>query len=171
MVVAADQEVVMRLFINIKKMTRPIIFLVSGMLLLGSGSAFSEILKVKCIDVKTKNEYIQQFNFDLKNKSFTTLLDNNIDIAFTDNEIVFQSYLPDTILIFEMNRENGKGSVKTYDYELKKWSTDKLHIEFAHSHIRYPTLSDKDKSLFAIRDYARKYFKPTKIDSLQCSKL
>ena len=152
-------------------MNRLIIFIVSGMLLLWGGSAFSKILKVKCIDVKTKNEYIQQFNFDLKNKFFTTLLDNKIDIAFTDNEIVFQSYLPDTILIFEMNRENGNGSIKTYDYELKKWSTDKLHIEFAHSHIRYPTLSDKDKSLFAIRDYARKYFKPTKVDSLQCSKL
>jgi hypothetical protein len=66
------------------------------------------------------------------------------------------------------------GQPRSYEqgyYELKKWSTDKLHIEFAHSHIRYPTLSDKDKSLFAIRDYARKYFKPTKIDSLQCSKL
>ena len=68
------------------------IFLLSGMLLLLGGSAFSKILKVKCINVKTNKELMQQFNFDLKNKFFTTLLDNKIDIAFTDNEIIFQSY-------------------------------------------------------------------------------
>ena len=138
-----------------------------------SESAFSKILKFKCIDVKTNNEYIQQFEFDLKNKFFTTLLDNKIDIAFTDNEIVFQSNVADaSVLSFEMNRETGKSSIKSYDYkEFKLIPKDKLLIEFAHSHIRYPTLSDKDKSLFSIRDYARKYLKPQKVDELKFFKL
>ena len=155
-------------------MIRLIIFLVSGMLLLWGGKAFSKNLKIKCIDVKTNKEFMQQFDFDLDNKFFTTLLGNKIDIAFTDKEIIFQSYLGEvTILSFEMNRENGKGSLATYDYnyEFKQGSRDKLLIQFAHSHIRYPTLSDEDKALFSIRDYAKKYFKPVQVDEIQCSKL
>ena len=149
------------------------IFLLSGMLLLLGGSAFSKILKVKCINVKTNKELMQQFNFDLKNKFFTTLLDNKIDIAFTDNEIVFQSYFEDvSVLSFEMNRETGKSSIKNYDYkEFSLIPKDKLLIESAHSLMRYPKLSNEDRALFTIRDYARKYLKPNQVDELQCSKL
>jgi len=141
--------------------------------LMWSGIAFSKILKVKCIDVKTNTEYIQQFNFDLKNKFFITLLDNKIDIAFTDSEIVFQSSFGDAnVLSFEMNRETGKSSIKGYDYkEFSLIPKDKLLIESAHSLMRYPTLSNEDRALFTIRDYARKYLKPIKVDELQCSKL
>ena len=154
-------------------MKRFIIFLVSGILLLGGGSAFSKILKVKCIDVKTNKEFMQQFDFDLKNKFFTTLLGNKIDISFTDNEIVFQSYFPDvSVLSFEMNRETGKSFIKNYDYkEFSLIPKDKLLIESAHSLIRYPKLSNEDRALFTIRDYARKYLKPNQVDELQCSKL
>ena len=131
------------------------------------------MLKVKCINVKTNTEYIQQFDFDLKNKFFTTLLDNKIDIAFTDNEIIFQSYFADVnVLSFEMNRETGKSFIKSYDYkEFKLIPRDKLLIESSHSLMRYPTLSNEDRALFTIRDYARKYLKPNQVDELQCSKL
>jgi hypothetical protein len=154
-------------------MTRLILFIVSGMLLLAGGSAFSKILKVKCMDVKTNKELMQQFNFDLKNKFFTTLLDNKIDIAFTDNEIIFQSYFADVnVLSFEMNRETGKGFLKGYDYkEFSLIPKDNLLIESAHSLMRYPKLSNEDRALFTIRDYARKYLKPNQVNELQCSKL
>jgi len=147
--------------------------LFSLLVLLWSGIAFSKMLKVKCINVKTNTEYIQQFDFDLKNKFFTTLLDNKIDIAFTDNEIIFQSYFADVyVLSFEMNRETGKSFIKSYDYkEFKLIPRDKLLIESAHSPMRYPTLSNEDRALFTIRDYARKYLKPNQVDELQCSKL
>jgi len=147
--------------------------LFSLLVLLWSEIAFSKMLKVKCINVKTNTEYIQQFDFDLKNKFFTTLLDNKIDIAFTDNEIIFQSYFADVnVLSFEMNRETGKSFIKSYDYkEFKLIPRDKLLIESAHSLMRYPTLSNEDRALFTIRDYARKYLKPNQVDELQCSKL
>ena len=143
--------------------------LVLGLLL--SGNAFSEILKLNCI---VENGKPQIYEFDLKNKNYTTLLGKKIDIAFTENEIIFQSYIGDhTIISFEVSRNNGEGFIKIFDYnyEFKEGSKDKLFIQFAHSHVRYPGLSDEDKALFAIRDYSRKHFKPTSESKVECSKM
>jgi len=72
---------------------------------------------------------------------------------------------------FEVNRKNGQGSIKDFDYPPIKEKESELWIQMAHSVLRYPDLSDKDRRLFSIRDYVRKTFTPSSMSKLDCSKL
>ena len=140
--------------------------------LLSSGSAYAEKLSLTCEYENKDWGTIINFDFDLKNKKYITLSGNKIDIAYTKDEIVFQSYLHEsTMFSIEINRKNGQGSIKDFDYPPILEKKDELYIQMAHSHLRYPDLSDEDKALFSIRDYVRKTFTPISMSKLDCSKL
>jgi hypothetical protein len=142
--------------------------------LLMSGNAIAEKLFLTCDYENKEWGTIINFEFDLKNKKYITLSGNKIDIAYTKDEIVFQSYfLESTMFSVEINRKNGQGSIKDFDYPpiLEDSKEGNLLIQMAHSHLRYPDLSDEDKALFSIRDYVRKTFTPRSMSKIDCSKL
>ena len=90
----------------------------------------------------------------------------------TKDEIIFQTYLREiSMFSFEVNRKNGQGSIKDFDYPPIKEKESELWIQMAHSVLRYPDLSDKDRRLFSIRDYVGKTFTPSSMSKLDCSKL
>ena len=137
-----------------------------------SVNAFAEKLSLTCEYENKDWGTISNFDFDLKNKKHITLGGNKIDIAYTKDEIIFQSYLGKiTMFSFEVNRTNGQGSIKNFDYPPILEKKSELYIQMAHSHLRYPDLSDEDKALFSIRDYVRKTFTPRSMSKIDCSKL
>ena len=82
-----------------------------------SGNTFAEKLSLTCEYENKEWGTISNFDFDLKNKKHITLGGNKIDIAYTKDEIIFQSYLGKTTMFsFEVNRKNGQGSIKKFDY-------------------------------------------------------
>ena len=140
--------------------------------LLFGGSAHAEKLSLTCEYENKDWGTIVNFDFDLKNKKYITLGGNKIDIAYTKDEIIFQSYFGDTTMFsFEVNRKNGQGSIKDFDYPPILEKKDELYIQMAHSQLRYPDLSDDDKALFSIRDYININFTPRTMSKLDCSKL
>jgi hypothetical protein len=150
------------------------IFLVLLLGFLFSGNAYAEKLSLTCEYENKDWGTIVNFDFDLKNKKYITLGGNKIDIAYTKDEIIFQSYFGDTTMFsFQVNRKNGQGSIKDFDYPpvLEDSKEGNLLIQMAHSHLRYPDLSDEDKALFSIRDYVSKTFTPRSMSKLDCSKL
>ena len=137
-----------------------------------SFSAFAEKLSLTCEYENKDWGTIINFDFDLKNKKYITSGGNKIDIAYTKDEIIFQSYLREiSMFSFEVNRKNGQGSIKDFDYLPIKEKESELWIQMAHSVLRYPDLSDKDRRLFSIRDYVGKTFTPSSMSKLDCSKL
>jgi|MDTC01.2.fsa_nt_gb hypothetical protein len=138
------------------------------------GNATAEKLFLTCEYENKEWGTIVNFEFDLKNKKYITLSGNKIDIAYTKDEIIFQSYFREsTMFSFEVNRKNGQGSIKDFDYPpiLEDSKEGNLLIQMAHSHLRYPDLSDEDKALFSIRDYVRKTFTPKTMSKIDCTKL
>ena len=137
-----------------------------------SGGASAENLFLTC---KYKNQdwgTMIDFEFDLKNKKYIALGGNKIDIAYTEDEIIFQTYLgKDTMFSIEINRNNGQGSIKDFDYLALLEKENELWGQMALSVLRYPNLSDGDKKLFSIRDYASKTFTPRSMSEIDCTKL
>lgn len=148
------------------------IFLPIIISLLFSVKAYAEKLSLTCEYENKDWGTIVNFDFDLKNKKYITLVGNKIDIAYTKDEIIFQSYIGDTTMFsFEVNRKNGQGSIKDFDYPPILEKKNELYIQMAHSQLRYPDLSDEDKALFSIRDYVSLNFTPISMSKLDCSKL
>jgi hypothetical protein len=155
-----------------KKLLFTILF--SLFLSAGISNAHAEKLQLSCKYENKSWGTVTEYEFDLKNKKYITALGEKVDMAYTEDEIVFQSYIVGVMMFsFQVNRKNGQGSIAQYDYEpiLKDAKEGKLMIQMAHSHLRYPDLSDEDKTTFSIRDYVGKTFTPTSKSKLDCSKL
>lgn len=116
----------------------------------------------------------REYEFDLVNKKWITPLGEKVDMAYTEDEIVFQSYITDVAMYaFQVDRKNGQGSIKEFDYEPihKDAKEGKLRLQMVHSNIKYPDLSNEEKIVFSVRDYVSKTFKPNSVSELDCSKL
>ena len=150
------------------------LIIISIFIILFSENSYAEKLLLSCKYEDKSWGSITEFEFDLENKKYITPLGEKVDMAYTEDEIVFQSYIIGAVMFsFQVDRKNGQGSIAQYDYEpiLKDAKEGKLLIQMAHSHLRYPELSDEDKSTFNIRDYVGKTFTPTSKSKLDCSKL
>ena len=135
------------------------------------GSASAEKLFLTCEYQNQDWGTTIEFEFDLKNKKYIALGGKKIDIAYTEDEIIFQSYGKNTMFSFEVNRNNGQGSIKDFDYLSIKDKESELWIQMAHSVLRYPDLPDGDRKLFSIRDYTSKTFTPRSMSEIDCTKL
>ena len=60
--------------------------------LLLCNSSMAEILRLGCVE-PDKSDEVVEYKFDLKKNIYTTITGTEIDAAFTDEEIIFQSYL------------------------------------------------------------------------------
>ena len=141
--------------------------------LLWCNVSIAEILRLGCIE-PDKSDEVVEYKFDLKKNIYTTLAGAEIDTAFTDEEIIFQSYLFDTILIsFQLSRLTGQGSISMFDYndEFKKKAKKMLQIEFDKVNSKFPNNGEQQNALIAIRNFAHSEFKPTSRSKLKCSKL
>ena len=144
---------------------------VLGLLLCNSSVA--EILRLGCVEPDKSDEVIE-YKFDLKKNIYTTIAGTEIDAAFTDEEIIFQSYLFDTILIsFQISRLTGQGSISMFDYndEFNKKAKEMLPTEFSKVNSKYPKNGKQQNAIIAIRNFAHSEFKSTSRSKLKCSKL
>ena len=136
-----------------------------------SGMTKADETNLTCVMVGDKSN--AKFNLDLKNKIYKN--DGiTIPIAFTDQTIIFQTYLPKVIVYSVIiDRKNKKGTMYSFDYikfEKDIKTKPEVHIEKAHTIARYPELSEDDKVLFTTHSYLRKYFTPINELKLDCSK-
>ena len=159
MVVAADQEVVMRLFINIKKMTRLILFIVSGMLfLVVGGVAGAQIKEMKlsgCVSKNSRtvdriyNQNVGEARIFIANKVSNTIVeivnfDSNIR-SYTYKLKNINSGYAEGIIDYEIRRD-----VKDQPY-LHEWTTVKLFydnkeakLEFNYKDLKLGTTKTND---------------------------
>ena len=135
--------------------------------------SIAEILRLGCVEPE-KSDEIVEYKFDLKRNVYTTITGTEIDAAFTEEEIIFQSQLFDKILVsFQISRLTGLGSISMFNYndEFNSKAKEMLPIEFSKVELKYPDNAKEQNALIAIRNFAHSEFKPASKSKLKCEKL
>ena len=147
--------------------------LVFGFSLLALNVSYAEVLVLSCKEVDTTNE-AQEWRFDLKKKTYTTIFGAEIDIATTEEGIFFHTYLTDTLVTtFHVSRLSGKATIKMFDYndEFKKKAKEKLPVEIDKLKSRYPKHTKDDLFILAMNNFTLDYISSNSTGKMNCSKL
>jgi len=139
--------------------------------LLLSGSTNAEKLILSCEGPPNENT---EFRLYLKENTWTTIADNKINFSFSDEEIFFQSYLFESIVLaFRINRFSGKGLLSHFSYsdEFKDEAREVIPTKLEELRLQYPNNTDSDLFHISLDDFAHSEFKPTSNTKFQCSRL
>ena len=149
------------------------LLLVFGFSFLTLNVSYAEVLVLSCKEVDTTNE-AQEWRFDLKKKTYTTVLGTEIAIASTEEGIYFHTYLTDTLVTtFHVSRLSGKATMKMFDYndEFKKKAREKLPAEIDKLKSKYPKHTKDDLFILAINNFTLDYISSNSTSIMNCSKL